>query len=51
MAVYMYQARTARGERITGSLDAETEYAVDDALREGGPDGDRTATRPSNTSR
>lgn len=33
MAIYMYQARTARGERITGSLTADTEYAVDAALR------------------
>jgi len=33
VAIYMYQARTARGDRITGSLDAETEHAVDDALR------------------
>ena len=33
MPVYAYQARTARGERITGSLEAETEHAVDDTLR------------------
>jgi type IV pilus assembly protein PilC len=29
----MYQARTARGKLMTGTLDAATELAVDDALR------------------
>ena len=30
---YLYQARTDRGELVTGTLDAESENAVDDALR------------------
>jgi type II secretory pathway component PulF len=33
MAMFLYQARTDRGELVTGSLDAESENAVDDALR------------------
>jgi type II secretory pathway component PulF len=33
MAMFLYQARTDRGELVTGSLDAESEHAVDDALR------------------
>ncbi len=33
MPNFLYQARTARGERIAGTLDAATELAVDDALR------------------
>ena len=33
MAMFLYQARTDRGELVTGSLDADSENAVDDALR------------------
>lgn len=33
MPKFMYQARTARGKLMTGTLDAATELAVDDALR------------------
>jgi type II secretory pathway component PulF len=33
VAVYTYQARTARGERITGTIEAATERAVEEALR------------------
>jgi type II secretory pathway component PulF len=33
MAMFLYQARTDRGELVTGSLDADSELAVDDALR------------------
>src|ERR1051326_6320985 len=36
MAQFGYQARTVRGERITGTLDAPTEAAVEEALRERG---------------
>jgi type II secretory pathway component PulF len=31
--LFVYQARTDRGELVTGTLDAATEHAVDDALR------------------
>jgi type II secretory pathway component PulF len=33
MAMFLYHARTDRGELVTGSLDADSENAVDDALR------------------
>ena len=33
MPIFAYQARTPRGERVAGTLDATTELAVDDALR------------------
>lgn len=33
MPLFLYQARTARGELVTGTLDAGSEMAVDDALR------------------
>ena len=36
MAQFAYQARTARGDRVTGSLDAASETAVEDALRDKG---------------
>ena len=36
MPVFAYQARTPRGERITGRLESPSELAVDDALRQRG---------------
>jgi type II secretory pathway component PulF len=33
VAQFLYHARTTRGELVTGTLDAETESEVDDALR------------------
>lgn len=33
MPLFIYQARTARGELVAGTLDAASEIAVDDALR------------------
>lgn len=33
MSLYLYHARTGRGELVTGTLDAASEVAVDDALR------------------
>lgn len=36
MAQFGYQARTARGERVSGTLDAATETAVEEALRDRG---------------
>lgn len=36
MAQFAYQARTTRGERVTGSLDAATEAAVEETLRDRG---------------
>lgn len=36
MPLFVYQARTERGELVNGTLDAATELAVDDALREKG---------------
>jgi type IV pilus assembly protein PilC len=36
VAQFGYQARTLRGERVTGTLDAATETAVEEALRDRG---------------
>ncbi len=36
MAQFAYQARTTRGERVTGNLDAATEAAVEETLRDRG---------------
>lgn len=36
MAQFAYQARTSRGERVTGNLDAATEAAVEETLRDRG---------------
>jgi type IV pilus assembly protein PilC len=36
VAQFAYQARTARGERVTGNLDAATETAVEETLRDRG---------------
>ncbi len=36
MAPYAYQARTARGDRVTGTLDAATEAAAEETLRDRG---------------
>lgn len=36
MASFAYQARTTRGDRVTGNLDAATEAAVEETLRDRG---------------